>query len=514
MKNDITLWDFVVISQRHWRLIVFGLFGTLGLAIVATAMMKPKYRSEALLLVRLGRENLGVDPIAGMGDKAGVNMVDTRENEINSMTNVIKSRQMAEQVVDRITPAVILDEPDSLKDRVLALVGGRLFPYYAISDRDKAIVTLQNKLRIKALEKSSVIRVSYDSPDPLQAQTVVANMVELYLTYHSQIHRTAGSLSFLENELDSTRQQLLGKEEKLRQLKSRSGLIAPIDQRSALVGRISKLKSDLMDSQANRDAIKVELESLSKTLETMPETEVASQVTGAGNSAVDSMRSKVFDLQTQLNELLAKYNENHVRVKQLRQSIASAESILQQEESNRQQTTKGRSRSFDETSQLVVRKRSELEGLSTRLTSLESLVAGEEKKLDELNTFELQIDQLAREIGILNSSFQKYSGDVERARIDSDLETKSMTNVSVAQPASLNYMPVFPIVPLNIAMGGVLGVFVGGLLALFAEMRRQRRLGPAPGLAMSNGNGTIHSHLDSLSEPQELELEASIRNPR
>ena len=134
------------------------------------------------------------------------------------------------------------------------------------------------------------------------------------------------------------------------------------------------------------------------------------------------------------------------------------------------------------------------------------------QRFDELNTVELQIDQLAREIGILNSNFQKYSGDVERARIDSDLETKSMTNVSVAQPASLNYMPVFPIVPLNIAMGGVLGVFVGGLLALFAEMRRQRQFGPISGLATANR--TVHSRLDSRSEPQELELEASIRNPR
>ncbi len=512
MKNDITLWDFVVIAQRHWRLIALGLLGTLGLAIVATAMIKPKYRSEALLLVRLGRENLGVDPIAGMGDKAGVNMVDTRENEINSMTNVIKSRQMAEQVVDRLTPAVILDEPDSLKERVLSLVGGRLFPYYAISDRDKAVLTLQNKLRIKALEKSSVIRVSYDSPDPLQARTIVANMVELYLTFHSQIHRTTGSLSFLESELKTTRQQLLAKEEDLRTLKSQSGLIAPTDQRSSRVARISKLKTDLMDAQANRDAIKVELESLGKTLETMPETEVASQVTGAGNSAVDSMRSKVFDLQTQLNELLAKYNENHVKVIQLRHSIANAESILQQEENNRQQTTNGRSKSFDETSQLVVRKKSELAGLSAKLTSLATLVAGEEKELDELNTVELRIDQLAREIGILNSNFQKYSGDVERTRIDSDLETKSMTNVSVAQPASLNYMPVFPIVPLNIAIGGVLGVFVGGLLALLAEMRRQRLLNTSSGSATANR--TVHSRLDFLSEPQELELEASIRNPR
>ena len=414
MKNDITIWDFVGIARRHWQLILLGWVVTMSLAIVGTLLMTPKYRSEALLLVRLGRENLGVEPIAGLADKSGVNMVDTRENEVNSMANVLKSRQLAEQVIDRVTPAFILDDEDSLKDRALAMVGNRLFPYYSISDRDKAVLTLQNKLRIKPLEKSSVIRVTYDAKNPLQAQKIVGTMVEAYLAHHSQIHRTSGSLEFLENELNEKRRQLLAKEAELRKLKSESGLVAPPEQRAALVGRISKLKSDWMDSTANHLAIQTELETLVKSLENMPETEVASQLTGAGNSAVDGIRGKVFDLQSQLNELLSKYTEEHIKVKQLRQAIATAESILREEENSRRQTTQGRSRSFDETNLLVVRKQAERDALAEKIGSLATLLAGEEQKLEELSAVELQIDQLSREITMLNNNYQKYSADVER----------------------------------------------------------------------------------------------------
>ncbi len=512
MKNDITIWDFVGIAQRQWRLILLGWAGTMVLAIVGTLLMTPKYRSEALLLVRLGRENLGVEPIAGLADKSGVNMVDTRENEVNSMANVLKSRQLAEQVIDRVTPAVVLDDEDSLKDRVLAKIGNRLFPYYAIGDRDKAVHKLQTKLRIKPLEKSSVIRVSYDAKDPLQAQKIVGTMVESYLAHHSQIHRTSGSLEFLEHELNEKRRQLLAKEAELRKLKSESGLVAPPEQRSALVGRVSKLKSDWMDSTANHLALQTELETLANSLQTMPETQVATQMTGAGNSAVDGIRSKVFDLQTQLNELLSKYTEEHIKVKQLREAIASAESILQEEEKSRRQTTQGRSRSFDETSLLVVRKQAERDALAEKIASLTTLLAGEEQNLEVLSAVELQIEQLSREISMLNSSYHKYSSDVERARIDSDLELKSMTNVSVAQSASLNYMPVFPIVPLNFALGGVLGVFFGGLWALLAELRVQRRLAPTAGFALANGSE--HSSLEFAAQPQESEPQISIRSPR
>lgn len=512
MNYDLTLWDIVGIARRRWHWIALGTVVCIALAIAISLLLTPKYRSEALLLVRLGRENLGVEPIAGLADKSGVNMVDTRENEVNSMANVLKSRQLAEKVVDRLTPEGILDPESGILDQILSTVGRPLFPYYRLDARTQAIYELQNKMRIKPLEKSSVIRLSFDAKDPRRAQQIVDTAVETYLALHSQIHRTTGSLSFLADELANTQQRLLEKEDELKNLKSETGLIAPSEQRAALVGRISKLKSDWMEATASRQAIQQELGTLEQTLGDLPETEVSAQVTGAGNQAVDSIRAKVFDLQTQLNELLSKYTEEHIRVKQLREAIASAEAILDEEERSRQQTTQGRSRSFDETNLLIIRKRAERDALAEKSKSLSQLIASEEKTLEEWNTVELKIDQLSREIGILKSNYQEYASDVERARVDTELEMKSLTNVSVAQPASLNPMPVFPIVPLNVALGGVLGIFVGGLLAIIAEFRSgpvRRRASQS--LAASETENTEYAF---AAGGPELETPIAMRQPR
>ncbi len=170
------------------------------------------------------------------------------------MTNVMKSRTLAERVVDLVGYDSILDKEHSTKDKIIQAVGGWLFPYYALGERDRAIYELQKKLRIKALDGSSVIRVTYDSPDPIRSQKIVQAFVDTYLVEHSQNYRTAGSYQFLASELDAARHRLENKESQLERFRGESGLIAPAEQRSALVGRISKLKSDLMDAQSQRGA--------------------------------------------------------------------------------------------------------------------------------------------------------------------------------------------------------------------------------------------------------------------
>ncbi len=81
MYAEITVWDIFQVLRRRWYLLLFAVLACVGLAAAVSAVLKPKYRSESLLLIRLGRENLGVDATAALAEKAGVNMVDTRKTK-------------------------------------------------------------------------------------------------------------------------------------------------------------------------------------------------------------------------------------------------------------------------------------------------------------------------------------------------------------------------------------------------------------------------------------------------
>jgi len=60
------------------------------------------YQSQSLLYVRLGRENVRLDPTTTLGQASSITIPNSRENEINSVVEILKSRAIAEKVVDAL----------------------------------------------------------------------------------------------------------------------------------------------------------------------------------------------------------------------------------------------------------------------------------------------------------------------------------------------------------------------------------------------------------------------------
>src|SRR5258708_17214696 len=95
--------------------VVFG--AVLFLVVVFILLSSRAYRSTAKLFVRLGRENVTLDPTATFGQTPVVAVPPTRENEINSVVEILRTRALLEEVVDRVGPAAILGEGDLLPPR-------------------------------------------------------------------------------------------------------------------------------------------------------------------------------------------------------------------------------------------------------------------------------------------------------------------------------------------------------------------------------------------------------------
>lgn len=414
------------------------IFFILVFAAVAlwTAFGPRTYRSEAKLYLRLGRENATLDPTATLGPSPIVAVPLSRDNEINSVVEILGSRALIEKVVDELTPR--------------AIVGS--------DDRERAVRQLSKKLFVAAAKKSSVIDVAYRGGDPQLCQAVVAKLVEAYVSEHGRLNRTHGSREFFAAQTERLREELARRETELKNLKTATGLSSPAAQRQQIVARAGRLQDKLLETEAARDAAQARVVELREKLKTLPETQVAKDTSGFGNEGTDRMREQFYALQVREKEAQAKYSEDHPKMRQIREQVAAARKLLDQEERERRQVTlepgllhqKAQASLLAEEPLLA-----ELAAQAQRLTTQLAAVRGE---LTKLNADELRLAAAQREVDLLEADYKKYAANLEQARIDQQLEVQRMSNISVVQAASYEPRPISPRVGLNL----LLGLFVGG----------------------------------------------------
>ena len=483
--------------RRHLVLFVGGALIIFALVVIVTFVTPRKYRGEAQIQIKLGRENVGLDGATALADQAPVNMVQSLDQEINTVANVLGSRNIAELVVEALTPEFILsnEEPgfiDNLMAEQPDLAKG-LSPYHTLSKQDQAIWKVQDKIKIRPIKESNTIKVHYDSNDPEKSTRIVNAFVDAYKREHRRIHNVQGSAKFLRQVVAENLEGLVGKQEELRKLRADSMLIAVAEQRAATVDRRSKVKSDLIAARANLKSSEAELKTLNSLMKQLDSTMMMSKTAG-GSKAASEMRALLFELEIKEKDLLSRFNENHVNVKAIQQQIAAVKKVLHEEENKRTDVVEGPSRAFLDTNSKVIEKQAIVAGLQERINELKAALADLDGDLLELNQNEIRIDQLESKISVLKSNYQKYQVEAEQARVDEALNELEFSNLRMVR-ATMNPFPVYPLVPLNLAVGFVLAIFGGAVLAYLGEFRMVRKRSgvpqspprPTQGHAASNG---------------------------
>jgi len=407
-----SLRDLYYVFFRHkWKMILF-FFAVFITVAVGTFLCAKVYRSEAKLLVQLGRESVTLDPTAATGQIIQVQQ--SRESEINSELEILNSRELAEKVVDAIEPEAFLKRPDEelsvegvysetimqTKRKVRTAVKGirnlfrrlDLVKPKPISDRDKVVLGIMKKLEIENVKDSSIIRISFEAKSPELAQQVVAKLIDLYLLKHIAVHQTPGSHQFFIQQSDHLQDKLVRSENELRNLKNETGISSVKEQQLLILNRISTLEQEIGYTEAELASSTAKVQALQKTLNDVPET---------------------------LETLLA------------------------------EQAT--------------------LSSLQAKVEVQKRQLADVQAELKTLNDAEVRITRLMREASIQEVSYRKYSENLEQARIDHAMESERISNISVVQTATLPIKAVRPRKSLNLALGLFLGIFGAIGLAFFSE---------------------------------------------
>jgi uncharacterized protein involved in exopolysaccharide biosynthesis/Mrp family chromosome partitioning ATPase len=434
-ERRVTPRDVARILFRHKRKLALFFFGAIGLTLLVIAFYPRSYASESKLLLKVGRESVSLDPTATTGET--IMLQKTQEDEVNSALNILSSREIFERVAERVgMRRIIEDRPSDSQDAGPSKSQfAQLYAdaYSWLDDRmeslrlldhgteiDQAIRELEKNCRVTAPKQSMVITIKYLSSSPELAHDVVAAMTEVFLDEHSRLNQTEGSLEFFAEQAEKLHNQLITAQGELR------------DRRNAFRRTSETKRLSILEN------------------------------------AREALRERVSELQIQESELSSRYTSDYPLLKEVRRQRSEAERLL----TDMIRETAGPS-AIGQTHASPVDKHNAQLASNAVLRQVDHEAAIEPSNLnseiESLNDQEFELAQLEREVRLLEDKYAMHVEKLEQARVNEELGRERITNVTVAQPATLVHKPVRPVKALIVGIGLLVATFGALGLTFVAE---------------------------------------------
>ena len=334
---QLSLSTLLSAARNHWFAGSMVMFLTGMLAVLAMIFLPRSYHSEAMIFIKLGRETVSLDPTASTGSM--VSVLESRDNEINSIRDMLYSRGIMEKVADRIGPDVILGDA-SLTDESFESnhVAGT---DYKNSPRQQAIQSLRESTDVVNSRQSSVLILTTEASSPELAQRILKEYLDVYLEMHTDAHQTPQSNKFFEEQSKLLKIQWQESMKALQIAKEDAGVVSVEGARDNLEQQTSATETLLMSVKSRLASTEARMKKFEAIIEKNPldQQRIRDQYL-LTNGELSAMVAEKKTLESQLEEMLekaAKLNRDEVTIGGLEQerniaatNFAQYEELLEQ----------------------------------------------------------------------------------------------------------------------------------------------------------------------------------------
>jgi len=451
---------------RHKGKMVLVFIGTSALLATGFVICPRTYTSEARLFIRIGKESVGLDPTATMSEV--INVHESRENEINSELEILKSRVVLEDVVARMGADRILSRGPNTNDAWPALDAAKSWLLGEVSLADKAIRQLEKAITVSSPRKSNVLLVKCKASSPEKAQQTLQAFLDSYAVYHVRANRTAGSHDFFASQAELLRVQLADVEGQLRQAKNQNNIASSDGQRTNLEDQANTVEVAILENQRLLAAGEERLTELKKLLVNLPQHELAEEAT-IPSEGFEVMRGELYKVQIKEKAASSRFTKNHPQVIAARKQVADMREVLATEEASRNLPTHKASVVHQTVHTDLASTQADVAARKAQSQSLQNQLRDVRERIRSLNDEDLRIQALMREAELLEASYRTYNTNREQSRIDTALETGRISNINVVQPPSLVTVPSSPSMSLAAALTFVMGSLAAVFVAVLSE---------------------------------------------
>jgi uncharacterized protein involved in exopolysaccharide biosynthesis len=430
-----TLRDLLAVVFRHRRLVALTFLGIVSGAILVAVLKPPQYEAHMQILVKHER----VDPVI-TSEPSTVTQPNSQlvtDQDLNNEVELIKSRDLLVKVVkacdleQRVPSFWDFFHPDPGVKKDLRVA--------------EAVRNLARKLKVEPIKKSSMIDVSYTSPDAALSSRVLTTLADDYLVKHLKVRRFPGAFDFFEQQADQYRNALDTDEKRLVDFSREQGqgAVSPQFQQNLVLQKASDFEATLWQTRASVVQTKERMRALEKELAATPHRVTTEDRKSDNPQLLASLKSSLASLELKRTELLSKYQPSYRLVQEVEAQIAQARAaIAAQQSAPLQEESTNRNPTY----QWLVE---ELAKARTDLASYEAQAEANKRIVDIYRNTAVSLEQkgiaqqdLTRAAKVAEANYLLYLKKAEDAHISNALDNKRIDNVAIAEAATV---PPFPV---------------------------------------------------------------------
>lgn len=462
-----TLRDIATPIFRQRRL-VFVTFLSLVFGTIFAIILLPKdYQAKMKILVKRERVDAAVSPGR---DAALASPGDVTEEELNSEVELLNSRDLLEKVV--VSCNLERSRSGNLWSRLFptASANGKADRRDSAKAISKAVLTLENKLKIEPLKKTDLIQVTYDSPDPELAAHVLGVLGNLYLEKTVAVHRPPGAFEFFQTESQHYDEELSIAETHLTEFDRDNGVTDPQLEKQIALQKLAEFEATLRETQVAIKEAEKRTQAVENQLVSTPQQTMFQVRTSENPYLMQQLKTTLLNLELKRTELLEKFEPDYRPVKEVQQQVKQTlEAIAQAEKSPMRDETTDRNPSYDWLWSELTKSNAELASLHARANETLSVIRQYREQLGKIEINGATQENLVREVKEAEGNDILYKQKREEARIADALDRQRIVNVAIAEAATVPALPAHPHWTVTLLLGILLASLASSGLAFAVD---------------------------------------------
>ena len=339
---------------------------------------------------------------------------------------------------------------------------------------------LQHRLTVDPVHQSSNIDVKLLSSSPQAAERELRSIIDAYFEVRAASGRSTGAAEFFERQTADKGKQVDIDQQALTEFEVKHNLADLDEQKKLQVQRIAAIEDRLaeVESSLARQSSKTSAER--RQLALTPSRTATTQRTITNQYTQEHLNTELVDLQSRRAELLKRYVPTDRQIVEINEKIGITQrAIADARQHPADEMAKDVNPTWQTLNSSVAAASGEVSGLAAAHNELIRQKHEADGRLHELQESTVTYDVLRRKLDQSQADLKLYAQKRDEARISEALDREKMFDVSLIVPPTASSEAVRPKPALYLAVAIVFAIFLGTVLALYADTSVEQVYTPA-----------------------------------